>query len=858
MARHHLVMVPPYKDEDMKKHLILVTLACCLLSPALTAAAQTTARASPINRVIHVIDEGDRVTLPGHVLPTAQEGEDLGPVTDTDHLGHMMLMLKGDAQQQQALEQLIQHQQTPRSPDFRRWLTPRDFEAQFGASASDLKAIVDWLKDKGFSIDAQPAGGRAVIFSGTAGQVRATFGTAIHRVKDRQGVHRTNTHDISIPKALASVVAGIVSLNDVHTRPLHVRTQVDPAYTVGSAHYLSPADFRIIYNLQNLAAQSINGSTRSIAILGRSNIVLSDVQQFRSVMGLPSNPPQIIVNGSDPGYVSGDEGESDLDIQWAGAVAPQSTIKFITSASTASSDGIALSAQYAVSNNVSDVISISYGACEKQMGTSAVNYYNSLWQQASAQGITVVVSSGDSGAAGCDAPNASTATNGAGVNGLCSSPYATCVGGTQFADTSNPALYWSSSNGAQGGSALTYIPETVWNDSGTNGGSGLWASGGGASIKFAKPSWQNTPGVPADGKRDVPDVSLTASTHDGYLVYSSDNTTRTQNLVVYGGTSAAAPAFAGVLALINQKTGYRQGQINPTLYGLASRQATSGRPYFHTITSGHNSVPGQTGFSASTSTPLYNKATGLGSINGDVLVTYWTDLLPTSSTALSISVSSATVGQAVTFTAAVTGQSPTGSVQFLDNGTALGSPTAVTNGSAAYSTSSLTAGTHAISARYGGDASNQASTSSTTSLSVLQTSTTTISAPTSTIEAGQTLTLSATVNGATPSGSVQFQDGGSALGAPVVLNNGAATLSTNALTSTGSHSITAVYQGDASNSPSTSGALLLTVTAISPPPTVDPTPPDGDVPTLPEWGMMILAFGLVLVSRLHGTMVVNK
>ncbi|MDE2593871.1 MAG: Ig-like domain repeat protein [Burkholderiales bacterium] len=844
----------------MKKHLFLFALAWCLLGPAWGADAARTSSlkpAGPVNRVVQAVDDGDRVTLSGHVLPSLQASEDLGAVLDEERMDHMMLMLKGDAQQLQALDQLIQHQHAARSPEFRRWLSPREFEDQFGASAADLAAVTAWLQAQGFRIDAQPTGGRTIVFSGTAGQIRTAFGTAIHRYKDHQGLHRANTSEISIPKALAAVVEGIASLNDLHTRPLHQRTQIDPAYTVGSTHYLSPTDFRTLYNLQSLAAQSINGSSRTIAILGRSNIALSDVQQFRSTMGLPSNPPQIIVNGSDPGYVTGDEGESDLDVQWAGAVAPQSTIKFVTSASTVSSDGIALSAQYAVSNNVSDIISVSYGACEKQMGTSALNYYNNLWQQATAQGITVVVSSGDSGAAGCDAASNSTATNGAGINGLCSSPYATCVGGTRFADTSNPSLYWASSNDGSGGSALGYIPETVWNDSGANGGSGLWASGGGASIKYAKPSWQNSPGVPADGKRDVPDVSLTASVHDGYLVYTSDNSTRTQNLMVYGGTSAAAPSLAGILALINQKTGYRQGQINPTLYGLASRQASGGRSYFHSITSGNNTVPGQSGFAASTSTPYYNKATGLGSVNGDVLVTYWTDLLPTSSTALSLSASSATVGQSVTLSASVTGTSPSGSVQFLDNGAALGSPVSLNGGSANYSTSSLSAGTHTLSAHYSGDAGNQASTSSATSLSVLQTSTTTLSASASTIEAGQTLTLSVTVSGASPTGTVQFQDGGSNLGAAVTLSNGTATLSTNALTTTGSHSITAAYQGDASNTASTSSAVSLTVTAVSTPP-VDPPPSDGDVPTLPQWGMMVLALGLVLVSRLQGTMVVNR
>jgi subtilase family serine protease len=293
------------------------------------------------------------------------------------------------------------------------------------------------------------------------------------------------------------------------------------------------------------------------------------------------------------------------------------------------SDGIDLASQWAVSNNLADVISLSYGSCESSSDISGgTTLYNQLWQQAAAQGSSVFVSAGDSGAAGCDADSSTTATLGLAVNALCSSPYSTCVGGTQFtADVTNPSTYWSAGNtpGTQA-SVLSYIPEAVWNQSGSvSGGADLFASGGGTSIYFVKPAWQLAAGVPSDGWRDVPDLALNASgAHDGYLVFSSDGQPA-GTLLSVGGTSAAAPSMAGIAALITQNQNGRVGNFNPVLYGLSGLQAGGGAPVFHLITSGNNSVPGQAGFSASMGDPTYNQATGLGSIDGALLIAHWTD-----------------------------------------------------------------------------------------------------------------------------------------------------------------------------------------------------------------------------------------
>ncbi|MGA8216744.1 MAG: protease pro-enzyme activation domain-containing protein [Candidatus Sulfotelmatobacter sp.] len=574
------------------------------------------------DRITSFIDDEQTVTLRGNVHPLALAQYDAGVVAPDFPMEHMLLSLLPDSTQQDALNQLLDAQHNPESPYYHQWLTPEQYGERFGISDADTAQIVAWLQEQGMEVEEVTAGRRAIVFSGTAAQVPAAFHTSIHTYKIGDEVHHANAKDPEIPAALVQVVGGVVSLHDFHSEPMHGpvrKLSPSPDFTSGGSYYLAPADFATIYDLVPLYQQSINGTGESVAIVARSNIKLADVRQFRTFFGLPANDPQIIVNGTDPGiWSSGEETEADLDVEWSGAVGRNATIKFVVSKSTNSSDGVDLSAQYIVNHNLAPVMSTSFGLCEAALGSSGNSFLNSLWQQAASEGITVFVSSGDSGAAGCDSASASTATHGRGVNGLCSTPYSVCVGGNEFHDVSKPALYWSASNasGTQA-SALSYIPEGVWNESGP--GDGLWASGGGASSTYAKPSWQAGAGVPADGKRDVPDVALTAAGHDGYLIYQNGG------LYVVGGTSAASPSFAGVMALVVQSAAARQGNANTTFYSLASKQRAGGASVFHDITMGNNSVPGQTGFNA---TAGYDQATGLGSIDASVLVNHWSDATP--------------------------------------------------------------------------------------------------------------------------------------------------------------------------------------------------------------------------------------
>ncbi len=572
----------------------------------------------PTDRVTRPVDDRMTVTRPGNRHPLARPQYDAGVAALDQRLESMVLVLQPDAAQQRALEALLAAQQDPQSPQFHQWLTPESFGKLFGVSERDLDQVVSWLSRHGFEVEPVSSSRRAVVFSGTAAQVATAFHTQIHVYNVNGERHFANSTDPEIPAALAGVIHGVASLHDFRSKPLHQGLEPlsapAPQYSSGGTHYMAPADFATIYDFAALYNTSIDGTGQSIAIVGRTNFPASDVPKFRSTFGLPVNNPTIVVNGANPGIVSSDEQtEAELDVEWAGAVAKNASIQFVLSGSTNTTDGVLLSSQYIVNHNLAPVMSMSFGLCEAAMGASQNQVWNSLWQQAAVQGITVLVASGDSGAAGCDSPSAGTAFSGTAVNGLCSSPYSTCVGGTQFNDAYNASVYWSATtNPSTYGSALSYIPEAVWNAS----ASGLWAGGGGASSIYSKPSWQSGNGVPSDGRRDVPDVSLTAAIHDGYLFCVNGQ------LYLVGGTSAAAPSFAGLMALAVQRAGARQGNVNPILYGLANNQFNGGAAVFHDVTAGNNSVPGVTGWSAGAG---YDLATGLGSVDALLLINHWSD-----------------------------------------------------------------------------------------------------------------------------------------------------------------------------------------------------------------------------------------
>ncbi len=596
-----------------------------LFFPLIRATAQT---ANVQRRISQAVDLKDLVTLGGNTHPLARPEWDRGRAPESLPVDRMLLVLERGAEQETALQQLLIDQQVKSSPNYHQWLTPEQFGKQFGPADADVQAVADWLTTQGFQINRVAAGRTAIEFSGTAAQVRQAFRTQIHKYVVNGEEHWANATDPQIPAALSPVVAGLVSLNNfprkrmIHRKGAFTRSkatgEVKPMFTYtdnfGPWYALGPTDFATIYNVQPLWQEGTDGTGQSIAIVSATNINIQDVRDFRNMFGLPANDPKIILNGPDPGIVSTEEGEADLDVQWAGAVAKNATIQLVVSGTTTSTEGTDLSAIYIVDNNLAPVLSESYGQCESSLGNSGNAFFNSLWEQAAAQGITVLISSGDSGSAGCDGLSGQTAAqNGLAISGIASTPFNVAVGGTDFDDVSNPSQYWNATNNASSkSSAKSYIPEVTWNDtcaqsgelngctSVSSDGFDLDAAGGGPSncktsspsgtclAGYDKPPWQTGPGVPNDGVRDIPDLSLFAGDGQNGSFYvmcqSSANPDPTsscnlnapyQDFQGVGGTSASAQAFAGIMALVNQKTGQRQGNANFVLYKLAAQNGAS-------------------------------------------------------------------------------------------------------------------------------------------------------------------------------------------------------------------------------------------------------------------------------------------
>jgi subtilase family serine protease len=659
------------------------------------------------DRIAASIDARQLTVLRGSVPRQALARYDQGAVSADFPLGNITLMLRPSDAQQADLEQLLAEQQDPGSPNYHQWLTPEQYAERFGASAADLDKIGAWLRSEGFEVRYSARGRDFISFRGTAGQVQAAMHTEIHRYRVGAETHFANAWDLALPAAFEPVVAGVLGLNDFHPKAPRRRALANYTASDGS-HYLLPDDFAAIYGLSSLYSYGYGGAGQSIAIVGQSDINPDDIAAFRSTFGLAPTTIQMVPTGNYPG-VNDDEVEGDLDLEWAGAVARDATLIYVYG------DDAGYASYYAIDNNLAPVLSESYGLCEYQVGANRMGlyYFQVEAQKGNALGITWLASSGDSGAAGCD-NGVAVATLGLGVSLPASVPEITAVGGTEFAEGSGS--YWNSNNGPYFGSAVSFIPETSWNDTVASGG--LAASGGGLSSLYKKPSWQIGPGVPGDGVRDVPDLSLNASNaHDPYLVVAEGAA------FGVGGTSAAAPSFAGILAVLNQylvqnkvqsKPGL--GNINPKLYSMAAANAPG---VFHDVTTGDNIVPcqpgtrdcatGQLGFTAGAG---YDLVTGLGSVDAYHLVTAWSGL-GVSSTITSVTASPNTIlpGGSSLLTATVKAvnstTSPTGTVSFSLGANSLG--TATLSGSGGTATASitvfggqLTAAASSVQAAYGG------------------------------------------------------------------------------------------------------------------------------------------------------------
>ncbi len=607
----------------------------------------------PKARIAHDINDARIATLKGNLHPLARPESETGRMDGSAVIQSISLHFNLTAAQQSDLDALLTAQQKPSSPSFHQWLTPAAYADRFGMPQTDLDKVTAWLQAHGMTVDAVAQSRNSVRFSGRAVQVEQAFHTELHHYTVDGETHFANSSEPSLPEAFAASVAAIHGLNDFKLKP---KTKVirKPAYTLqtttGPGYFMLPQDFATIYNVQSLYNAGFDGTGQTIGVMGQTDIVLSDIATFRSLSGLSANVPQIVLipGSKDPGVLS-DIAEADLDIEGAGSVARNATIVYVNS--TDVFDSLAYAIQNQVNGITIPILSVSYGDCEPDMATSDVTYIEQLGRQANAQGQTLVGAGGDSGATDCD--TGTVATKGLQVDYPASSAYWTGVGGTEFyGDANNPSQYWSSVNGPMNGSALMYIPEMAWNDSPTRSAAqqqgSLDAGGGGASILFGKPSWQTgVAGIPDDGARDVPDISLASSNNVDVWVFCTEEQSGSgrraafnkpscvngfadaqQSISGFGGTSVAVPTFAGMLALAEQMTGSALGNVNPLLYQLASQPQIYSSA-FHDIVQGSNAQPcrtgslncpsgGTIGYSAGAG---YDQATGLGSVDAFNLAT---------------------------------------------------------------------------------------------------------------------------------------------------------------------------------------------------------------------------------------------
>ena len=861
----------------------IAVLVACMIAGGAVAKAQ----AVPA-RIQAGVSNSAMTVLKGSLSPMVRAEADAGRVPANMQLTGMTLRFNLSASQQADLAALLAAQQNPQSAQYHQWLTPEQFGARFGMAQVDLDQVELWLQQQGFRVDSVNRSRTAILFSGTAGQVEAAFQTQMHYYN---GVGRKDfapSTALSLPSAIAPTVAAVENLTSYRPAPSIVtRRQVNgsPAFTSSTSGnvFFAPGDIAVVYDMKTLTGGGYTGVGQSIAVVGQSSVQVSDIENFQKAAGLTvQDPTELLVplSGS-PVAVAGDQGESDLDLEWSGAIARGATILFVYTGN-ATNYSVFNSIEYAVDEKLAQIITISYGSCETAFGSPAS--FETVLAQAASQGQTVLAASGDQGSTACDLPNVYTSLTTAqqqalAVNYPASSAYVTAVGGTEI-DPSNTNYstagngYWSTASGTDViTSALQYIPEVAWNDDTTTGCVDannnpigcLGAGGGGVSQYVAKPSWQTTL-TPADGKRDVPDIALYSSaSHPGYLFCTSDQSdwqsgqqgsctsgfrdSSTSMLTVAGGTSFATPIFAGMLAILNQSTknDAGQGNINSMLYGLA----TSGGAYtaangFHDITSGNNNCNAgttlcgsTTGFSAGVG---YDQVTGLGSVDLGVLASKWSASSSTAVgtvTKLTATVNNPSVNSNDVVTIKVTPDSgtatPTGSVKLdIDggSGTAGGSSTTLTlgtNGSVQYTANFTTTGSHQIVAQFSDATNIFAPSTGALPLTVMLAPTVTLTTSPTSATTAQSVTVSVTVSGGagnpTPTGTVTLTSG-TYTSAAATLTGGAASIVVPAGSlPVGSDTLTVAYTPDSGSSGTygvATGTAVEAVTGVSPTVTVTP------------------------------------
>ena len=732
--------------------------------------------AAPRARITGLPNRSHVFEVKGSVNPRARAAADHGRLAGSEAIQGMQLILTSTEEQRQALDELIQQQQNPQSPNFHQWVTPDEFGAHFGADPADIEAASAWLATQGFQVKGPSHGRLTLEFSGTAAQVEAAFGTQMHRYSAEGRESYANATPVHLPAAFSGVVAGIHGLHNFPakrsirysavgnsgSRPkagsqngkqagsasgaAAVSARPDIYFAPYIQQAFTPADLRVMYNVPasstgagiRIGLPEANDPTGGFSG-SASAPVNKDYNNFNTIMGLPSGHLSYVLAGVDPGTACGSVDayyncsnggsaatEATLDMETVHGLAPQANIVMAVAPDPATA------ITYLVDNNLVDVISTSYGYAFAVDSTGDATYWANLYAQASAQGISCVNASGDNGSASYGGINI---TDGADFSST--NAYVTDVGGTSPNSGVNGTYWWGINALDFSHSSLHgHIPEDSWN-----------GSGGGTVTLYPKPAWQTgVPGTYTGSTRDFPDVALTAIPEVPYLICAngSCNNTTTPNFYPVGGTSASSPAFGAIVALLAQKQGGRLGLLNPTLYKLGagqnwgncngSSQSTTPPPsscVFYDITTGSNAQPGQTGYGTPSATYFagfgYDRVTGLGSVNVTTLLNSWGSVSynPTSTT-FSIQ-PAAFYGDDVTVSGQVTGGTgtPTGFVTFVDAAGGHGVLPLAADGTYSGTVTGFAIGTDSVKAQYGGDSTFARSTSAAQSITISKVTTTT-------------------------------------------------------------------------------------------------------------------------------------
>jgi len=534
------------------------------------------------------------VAVPGNVSPDLLAGERVAPVDRSLRLEFTVVLAPRD---RPGLERFALAVSDPASAAYGLYITPEIFAARFGPTPQSVTSVTSYLTGHGLAVRSIEANQSDIHVSGTVAAIESAFATTLSAWHDgRQGRDFiANDSEPRVPASLAGVVASVIGLDNHHPARHHaVLAPRAGALATGSGHggAFTPSDLRSAYDI---APALGSGVGQTIGLYELDGFRPANVVFYEDTYGLPhASIAAVSVDGFPTGAPPGpNEIEVELDIEVVNAIAPGAAVKVfegyngpVPGRPTTVLDGTFDVYSAMVNSNSTRVNSTSWGDCEPIVPLAYRDALHNLLMQAAAQGQSWFAASGDNGAFDCSPPSA---TDPRTVDYPASDPFMTAVGGTALATA--PTTH-------------AYASEAGWGNSPTRGG------GGGLSGYFARPGWQTGPGVTevglSNGKRQVPDVSSDADPNTGYDVYTTYG--GTTGWVTVGGTSAAAPSWAGFAALYDNWAAVQNAPVlgfaNPSLYRLAS--LPQAYPPFHDVVSavGNGTYP---------ATPGWDFATGLGS-----------------------------------------------------------------------------------------------------------------------------------------------------------------------------------------------------------------------------------------------------